>query len=439
MQFLKATFRISFVLFFCWISLNVAAQTATELTKYQNDKYRFSFSYPTQFLLEVVNDDEWIIRKADRTWAIGFKIIHLQGRSFDNYVNGLAANLYTTLATGYGLSNTTGGKPEINPYGKYLLSGFDFGLYISGSLGGGSGLDQLTKSWNLYLNIFRKTTQPGFAADGILIYDFRQPLDTDNHKLTKLVIKSFEQTMLFKEVAVTKPVLPAPVVKKPIATNPTVKTNPIAKGNKPVPKAITGKFTDSRKGGGTYHTIKIGTQTWMSENLDVSTFLNGDPIPEAKTVEEWKYAGANRKPAWCYFNNDDEKGKLYNWFAVNDPRGLAPKGWRIPSREDWVKMITYLGGDDKAPNKLIDGLGWKRNIRGTLESGFAGLPCKWRTGEGVFTDTFESACWWTSSYKNYIDAATLYTLYDADGISSMDIMAQGSDKKLGASVRCVKN
>ncbi len=216
MPFFKATLRISFVFFFSWSGLFADAQTESALTKYQNDKYRFSFSYPAQFLLEVVNDDEWIIRNTERTWGIGFKIMHLQGRSFENYINSLSAGLYTALATGYGLSNKANGAPERNPYGNYLLGGFEFGLYISGSMGPGSGLEKLTNSWNLYLNIFQKTTQANFVADGILIYDFRQPLDTDGHKLTKEVIKSFQQTVVFKEAIVPKPVTTTVTKKKPV-------------------------------------------------------------------------------------------------------------------------------------------------------------------------------------------------------------------------------
>ena len=157
MPFFKATLRISFVFFFSWSGLFADAQTESALTKYQNDKYRFSFSYPAQFLLEVVNEDEWIIRNTDRIWGIGFKIMHLQGRSFENYINSLSAGLYTALASGFGLSNKANGAPERNPYGNYLLGGFEFGLYISGSMGPGSGLEKLTNSWNLYLNIFQKT------------------------------------------------------------------------------------------------------------------------------------------------------------------------------------------------------------------------------------------------------------------------------------------
>ena len=75
--------------------------------------------------------------------------------------------------------------------------------------------------------------------------------------------------------------------------------------------------------------VIIGKQTWMKKNLDVSAFRNGDPILQAKTGEEWRNAGNSQTPAWCYYNNDPsnaEFGKLYNWFAVNDPRGLAPVG-----------------------------------------------------------------------------------------------------------------
>jgi len=87
--------------------------------------------------------------------------------------------------------------------------------------------------------------------------------------------------------------------------------------------------------GQTFDIVVIGSQTWMAENLNVSHFLNGDPIPHVQTNEEWLKAAENRRPAWCYYNNDPvngkKYGKLYNWFAVNDSRGLAPPGWHIPT------------------------------------------------------------------------------------------------------------
>jgi uncharacterized protein (TIGR02145 family) len=107
--------------------------------------------------------------------------------------------------------------------------------------------------------------------------------------------------------------------------------------------------------------VKIGDQTWMSKNLNVSTFRNGDSIQEAKTPEEWRKAIDNKKPAWCYYNNDPTNGqnygKLYNWFAINDSRGLAPEGWRIPNKVDLEVFHTFLG-EDYAP-KIRSKKAWK--------------------------------------------------------------------------------
>ncbi len=79
-----------------------------------------------------------------------------------------------------------------------------------------------------------------------------------------------------------------------------------------------------------FKTVVIGNQVWMAENLNVSTFCNGDTIPEIRNNADWLNAGYLGKPAWCYYENDSNNGKtygkLYNWYAVNDPRGLAPKG-----------------------------------------------------------------------------------------------------------------
>jgi len=81
--------------------------------------------------------------------------------------------------------------------------------------------------------------------------------------------------------------------------------------------------------------IQIGTQIWMEENLNLEKFRNGESIPKITTEKDWKDAGFDKKPAWCYYNfdqmNGSTYGKLYNWWAVNDSRGLAPEGWHIPS------------------------------------------------------------------------------------------------------------
>lgn len=91
-------------------------------------------------------------------------------------------------------------------------------------------------------------------------------------------------------------------------------------------------------------TVTIGNQVWMTKNLNVDKFRNGDPIPEAKTDEEWIKAGENKQPAWCYYENDpangEKYGKVFNWYAVNDPRGLAPEGWHDPTEEELQDLFN---------------------------------------------------------------------------------------------------
>ena len=114
--------------------------------------------------------------------------------------------------------------------------------------------------------------------------------------------------------------------------------------------------------------ILIGSQEWASFNLGVTTFRNGDPIPEILTDREWGMACAARKPAWCYYLNNvynDAKyeyyGKLYNWYAVNDPRGLTPEGWHIPSDEEWSILTEFLGGDIVCGEKIKSTTKWSNN------------------------------------------------------------------------------
>ena len=135
--------------------------------------------------------------------------------------------------------------------------------------------------------------------------------------------------------------------------------------------------------------VEIGKQIWMAENLNVDKFRNGDSIPQAITDEEWVIAANNEKPAWCYYNNDPKNGKkygkLYNWYAVNDPRGLAPKGWKIPSYNDWKWLINFLGGDSEAEKKMKS------------TSSFSGLPGGWRDYDDAFCNIGELGLWWSST------------------------------------------
>jgi len=184
--------------------------------------------------------------------------------------------------------------------------------------------------------------------------------------------------------------------------------------------------------------INIGNQVWMGKNLDVDIFRNGDTIFHAKNDAEWEKAGKNRMPAWCYYNNDplngEIYGRLYNWFALDDPRGLAPMGWRIPSGKDWHKLVDNLGGKKNASIKMKSITGWINGGNGTDESTFGGLPGGRRCSYGEFESTGLMAFWWTSS-QDFLPGIAWYRF-----ICFNDSIVYGSygKKERGMSIRCIK-
>jgi len=179
----------------------------------------------------------------------------------------------------------------------------------------------------------------------------------------------------------------------------------------------------------------IGNQWWMTKNLNVSTFRNGDPIPEAKSDEEWEKAGQNKQPAWCYYDNDPTNGvkygKLYNWYAVSDSRGLAPVGYHIPSDAEWTILTDYLG---RASAKMKSEQGWAEDGNGTNSSGFSGLPGGSRSNDGAFGDIGKNGNWWSSSEFNTYSAWFCYLIY-FDG----DVDRYYYNKEIGFSVRCLRD
>ncbi len=185
-------------------------------------------------------------------------------------------------------------------------------------------------------------------------------------------------------------------------------------------------------------TVTIGSQIWMTKNLDVSTFRNGDPIPEAKSDQEWLKAGENKQPAWCYYENNPANGakygKLYNWFAVNDPRGLAPVGYHIPSDKEWTILSSCLGGENAAGNKMKSTNGWAENGNANNSSGFSGLPGGHRSISGKFFDDGKGGYWWSST-EDGTGGVWLCVFYYNSG----DAIRDGGLKKGGISVRCVKD
>jgi uncharacterized protein (TIGR02145 family) len=184
--------------------------------------------------------------------------------------------------------------------------------------------------------------------------------------------------------------------------------------------------------------VKIGNQEWASENLNVSTFRNGDAIPEAQTKEAWEKAGQEGKPAWCYYDNalknGNKYGRLYNWYAVTDPRGLAPSGWHIPSDAEWTTLVDYLGGEDEAGHKMKSKAGWDDNGNGSNASGFSGLPGGLRYIQGPFSIVGDVGYWWSST-EDYTNHAWSRNLSYYNGF----VYRNYYFKTNGFSVRCLRD
>ena len=190
----------------------------------------------------------------------------------------------------------------------------------------------------------------------------------------------------------------------------------------------------------TYKIITIGRQKWIASNLNTSKYRNGEPIPEMKDPAKWSQLTTG---AWCYYNNDSTNyakyGKLYNWYALNDPRGLAPKGWHIPSDAEWINLGTYLGGDALAGGKMkeLGTLNWlSPNEGATNESGFSGLPGGSRDFDsGMFPNVRLDGSWWSSSIITNSNNPIIRTLfYDASYLDSW-----WGRKQNGYSVRCIRD
>ncbi len=187
--------------------------------------------------------------------------------------------------------------------------------------------------------------------------------------------------------------------------------------------------------------VKIGEQIWMTKNLDVVTFRNGDTIPEAKSDVDWMDAGKNEQPAWCYYENKSENnskfGKLYNWYAVNDARGLAPDGWSVPTIKNLDSLSNFLRKNDKECEVLFLKSDWLCQ-RGSNETGFTAKPSGGRF-DYEFSGSYREgwglqAYFWSRSERSDINYfATYYEL------SERTFFSIDQKKSFGLSVRCIKN
>jgi uncharacterized protein (TIGR02145 family) len=232
--------------------------------------------------------------------------------------------------------------------------------------------------------------------------------------------------------------------------------------------------------------VKIGNKTWMSQNLNTEMFKNGDLIPQAKTYQEWNIASSNKQPSWCYYGfdpNNEFCGKLYNFYAVKDPRGIAPTGWHVATRDEWVELASVIGGQDvgKKIKSKSGWLNWKsggeplrcsncsdwsseyrakvpchvckdtrrngttpvkeNNGNGIDLFGFNVLPCGYLSDSFVTGGKGKETRFWTSTTPSYTNTMVYYRLLRNSSDYLFDDDSEYRENSLGRgySVRCVKD
>lgn len=206
--------------------------------------------------------------------------------------------------------------------------------------------------------------------------------------------------------------------------------------NNPTPSTVTDID------GNVYHTVTIGTQVWMVENLRTTKYNNGIAIPLVNDGTSWSILTS---PGYCWYDNDaatykNTYGALYNFYAVNTGK-LAPAGWNVPADSEWTILTTYLGGKSIAGGKMkstgtietATGLWYDPNTGATNESGFTGLPAGNRSLP-AFKDIGIFGSWWSSTGDNSGEAANRSLYY-----SDITVWRGYGLKNFGNSVRCVKD
>jgi uncharacterized protein (TIGR02145 family) len=188
--------------------------------------------------------------------------------------------------------------------------------------------------------------------------------------------------------------------------------------------------------GNVYHTVKIGTQTWMVENLKTTHYRNGDAIPNEKNAQNWANLATG---AYVDYDNvlanGEVYGRLYNWFAATDARNIAPQGWHVPSQAEYVTLVDYLGGEAVAGGKIkqTGTKHWASPNIGSNSSGFTAFPSGYYSINGNFYSLGSAFIVWTSTSQD-LTYAWEYQLISGNNFND-DVF----DKNSGAAIRCIKD
>lgn len=193
--------------------------------------------------------------------------------------------------------------------------------------------------------------------------------------------------------------------------------------------------------GNVYNAVVIGTQTWMVENLKVTHYRNGDPIPLVTDQLRWENLTTD---AYCWYDNEPAYkpayGALYNWYAVADSRNIAPVGWHIPTDAELATLIRFAGGNNEAAAKLKEA-GKTHWLYGSApanianQTGFTALPGGFRSFNGLFGQLQLEGFWWSSTEGDNSAKAWSYIMqYNNNSVSRFE-----NENKCGFSVRCIKD
>jgi uncharacterized protein (TIGR02145 family) len=198
---------------------------------------------------------------------------------------------------------------------------------------------------------------------------------------------------------------------------------------------LSGSLVD--RDGNVYRTVTIGGKTWMSENLRVSRYKNGESIPEVLDAKSWS---TQKNGASSTYGNREENGKtygrLYNWYAVNDPRGLAPEGWHVATDREWNELAETAGGEQHAGKSLKASGVWNgQSTTGTGSLGFnAQASGARRDTDGGFVLLGEFARFWTPTEADGAKAIGRAMEYYDETVRRGEVK-----KENGFAVRCVKD